>query len=151
MTFHYFDPSAWVKRHFQEVGIDVVNRLLRTAEAAACCRLGFVEMIATIAGKGHGESLDPHVVQSILENVRDDFTRFRIISVDDLRIKEAEELAVRYRMRTLDAIHLACALSLGSSGETVMVSSDLELLTAAASEGLRTSNPAAVGAEPRVP
>jgi hypothetical protein len=44
----------------------------------------------------------------------------------------------------MDAVHLACALSLGPPGETVMVSADLELLAAAGRDGLMILNPAAV-------
>jgi len=40
MTVHYFDPSAWIKRHFQEVGSEEVNDPFRKTESAACCRLG---------------------------------------------------------------------------------------------------------------
>jgi hypothetical protein len=51
------DPSAWIKRHFQEAGSEEVNELFRTTESAACCRLGLVEMTQTIVRKSHGELL----------------------------------------------------------------------------------------------
>ena len=49
MTIHYMDPSAWVKRHFQETGSDAVRALLAIPVRAAC--LGVVEMLATVARK----------------------------------------------------------------------------------------------------
>ena len=142
MTLHYFDPSAWVKRHFQEPGSDVVNALFRADVEAACCRLGLVEMIATIVRKGHGESLDPSVVDTLVGNTGADFEAFRVIPVDEPCIVEATHLLMRHRLRTMDAIHLAAALSLRAFGETVMVSADAELLAASVSEGLAILNPA---------
>ena len=57
MKIHYFDPSAWIKRHFQETGSEAITELFRTPLTAACCRLGLVEMIATVSRKCHQESL----------------------------------------------------------------------------------------------
>jgi predicted nucleic acid-binding protein len=139
MIIHYFDPSAWIKRHFEEVGSEAVNDLFRTTTIAACCRLGLIEMTATISRKSHAESLDRNVVDALYGNVNADFAVFRVVPVDEPRIVEATELTKRYRLRTMDAIHLACALSLGS--ETIMVSADEELLAAAAQEQISTINP----------
>lgn len=144
MTHHYFDPSAWIKRHFQEPGSETVSALFRAAEAggaAACCRLGLIEMVATIARKAHGEALDTTTVNTLLENVRADFAAFLVVPIDEPRIAHATDLALRYRLRTMDAIHLACAISLQPAGETVMVSADMELLAAAEQAGLTTMNP----------
>ena len=80
----------------------------------------------------------------MIDNVRADFAAFRVVAVDDARIGAAGELALRHRLRAMDALHLACALSLGPPGETVMVSTDLELLAAAGRDGLMVLNPAAV-------
>jgi predicted nucleic acid-binding protein len=146
MSVHYFDPSVWIKRHFQEIGSDAVNALFRAGVEAACCRLGVLEMVATVAGKGHGESLEPAVIQLLLDNVNADFAAFRVVPVDEGLIVAAMNLARRHRLRAMDAIHLACALSLQPAEEVIMVSSDLELLAAATNEGLGTLNPAAPGA-----
>ena len=142
MTFHYFDPGAWIKRHFKEEGSEVVNALFRTELKAACCRLGIVEMVATIARKSHQESLDKSAVDALLDNVEADFQGFSVVTVDEQRIAAATELALRHRLRTMDALHLACALSLGPPDQTMMVSADLELLAAAEREGLPIFNPA---------
>ena len=51
MTGHYIDPSAWVKRHFREAGSEAVNALFRIPVDGACCSIGLVEMLATVARK----------------------------------------------------------------------------------------------------
>jgi len=132
MTIHYFDPSVWVKRYFQERGSEAVNDLFRSGVEAACCRLGVLEMVATVARKSRAAALDPAVTQTLLSNVHDDFAGFRVIAVDDQRTAAA-----------MDALHLACALSLRPAAEVVLATADLELLTAASQQGLATFNPAA--------
>lgn len=141
MSVHYFDPSAWVKRHFQEEGSEAVNTLFRASPKAACSRLGVVEMVATVARKSQRESLDKSLMETILDNVRDDFAAFWVVPVDEQRIVAATDLAIRHCLRTMDSLHLACALSLRTFDETIMVSADLELLAAAGREGLPTLNP----------
>ena len=54
MTVHYFDPSAWIKRFFRESGSDTINALFRSTPAAACSRLGLLEVTATITRTCHG-------------------------------------------------------------------------------------------------
>lgn len=142
MTVHYFDPSAWVQRHFQEAGSGAVNALFLAPVDAACCRLGVVEMVATVARKCSQASIQGPVVEAIIENVRADFAAFRIVEVDEPRIVVAADLAILYRLRAMDALHVTCAISPRPLGEVVMVSADLELLAAAARAGLAALNPA---------
>ena len=142
MSIHYFDPSAWIKRHFQEAGSEAVNDLFRTTTKAACCRLGLVEMTATIVRKSYGESLTKSIVETLLDNVNADFAAFVPVAADEPLIVVATELTKRHRLRTMDAIHLASALSLGP--DTIMVSADKELLAASEKEGLATVNPNSV-------
>lgn len=57
--------------------------------------------------------------------------------------KQARQLVQRHVLRTLDAIHLACALDAGRSlgVAPIFVTADKHLLAAAAGEGLPTDNP----------
>jgi hypothetical protein len=142
MTIHYLDPSAWVKRHFLESGSEAVNALFDESVTAACSRLGVVEMLAAVARKSSQVSLDQSIVKSVLDNIRADFAAFRVVAVDESIVVTACELAVRLRLRTMDALHLASALSLRELGDVVVVSADVELVAAAAREGLTVLNPA---------
>jgi predicted nucleic acid-binding protein len=142
MTMHYLDPSAWAKRHFAEAGSDRVRHLLRTRSPIACCQLGLVEMSATVARRSSEVVAAGGSVQSMLENVRQDFDLFNVIEVDDGITAAAATLAVKHRLRALDAVHLACSMSLTDVDTVVMVSSDGELVAAALREGLETVDPA---------
>lgn len=141
MNVRYFDPSAWIKRYFQEEGSESVTALFRDSDSVACCRLGYIEMAATIARKCHYESLDQSVLKRLLDDLGIDFAEFRVIPVEEAQIVMATELAVRHRLRTMDAVHLACALHMRTFEATVLISADLELLTAATEENLPTINP----------
>ena len=141
MTIHYLDPSAWVRRYLNEPGSGAVNALFRSAPTAACCRLGLTEMTATVVRKCQGASVAATIRDQILARVRTDFGLFRVVSVDEPVIAEAERLVLVHRLRTMDAVHLACALSVGPASGTVLVSADLELLAAAGLEGLTPLNP----------
>lgn len=162
MRIYYFDPSAWIKRHFEEAGSETVAALFRASVEAACCRLGLIEMVATVARKSSRDPIDAAAVQTLLNNVHADFSAFHVIPVDEPCFKSAETLALHHRLRTMDALHLACALTIHRNPETVpalrvhvglantildeletvMVSSDIALLAASSAEGLETLNPA---------
>lgn len=145
---YYLDPSAWVKRYFEEAGSEAMRALFRASIDAACCRLGVVEIVATIARKSSQASISQVVVEAMLGGVRADFAAFRVVSIDEALVEGATELAIRHRLRTMDALHLASAIALRRSGhgQIQMVSSDTDLLAAASQEGLTTLNPAAAGA-----
>jgi uncharacterized protein len=142
MNVCYVDPSAWIKRHFQERGSESVNALFSSGIHAACCNIGLLEMIATVARKGHAESLSDEVLNVLIEHIRDDFSLFVQVALDSALIDAATVLARRHRLRTVDAIHLASALSLVPANSVSIVSADAELLSAARAENIPTINPA---------
>ena len=78
----------------------------------------------------------PATVQSILVNARADFALFQVIEVERSLTSIAKQLVIRHRLRTMDAIHLASAMSPGATDRITLVSADRELLAAAALEGL---------------
>ncbi len=58
-----------------------------------------------------------------------------IVRLDDLLIEEAGDLAEAHRLRSLDAVHLAAALSLADK-TVVLATWDAELKVAARARGL---------------
>jgi hypothetical protein len=144
MTFHYLDPSAWVKRYFDEAGSAAVAAVFEDAQRVACSRLGLVEIAATIARKGRDVGLSSATLDALLSQAYADFADFEAISPSDEIVKKAGLLAFARGLRMGDALHLASAMSLAASegmASIVMVSADVELLAAAAAEGLTVLNP----------
>jgi predicted nucleic acid-binding protein len=142
MTVHYMDPSAWIQRHFVEVGSATIRDLFDRQIHAACSRAGPIEMTATVARKAPHDAMDAATVAALLASMDRDFAAFTTVDVDDEIITAARDVAKRHRLRAMDAVHLASALRLRAVDDVIMVSADLELLTAAAQEGLAVLNPA---------
>lgn len=130
----YLDSSALVKRYVKEAGSDSLVEAMERADTYKMCRIGFVETVRAVARGG-----EPGDV----EKVESDWTRMDVVEVDRALAEGAARLAVRHRLRTLDALHLAAALSVADD-ETTFVTWDADLHQAACVQGLRTL-PAALG------
>lgn len=90
------------------------------------CRIGFVETVRAVglsAGKAAAKT------------VREEWPAFAVIEVDQPLAEEAAELAVNRELRSLDALHLAAALSLPQD-DLLLATWDHRLHTAAGAEGL---------------
>ena len=124
----YLDASALVKRYVKEAGSDSVIEAMERATAYRMCRVGFVETVRAVTrGGGHEE----------VETMRDDWSRVGVVEVDRALAERAAELAVAHRLRTLDALHLAAALTLSGEAPT-FATWDSDLHRAARERGLRT-------------
>lgn len=101
----YLDASALVKRYVAEPGSDVLRRAVDAAEARFMSRVGFVEVLAAI---GRGQSPDA------VDAFRSEWAAVNVVEVDEAVAERAAALALADGIRTLDALHLASALSLAS-------------------------------------
>lgn len=145
MTAHYLDPSAWVKRYFDEPGSDAIASTFSEAQLVCCSSMGMVEIAATIARKGRSEHLEPDSLAALLAQAHADFEAFDRIGITEAVVRSAESLAFDLGLRGGDALHLASAMSIADRegiSQVIMVSADLELLAAAGAKGLLTVNPA---------
>jgi predicted nucleic acid-binding protein len=88
------------------------------------CRIGLVEVVRAVRLAGYDA-----------RPVREEWTKFEIVDVDQGLVERAAALAVSHRLRSLDALHLASALLLPRE-ELAFASWDDRLSAAAAAEGL---------------
>lgn len=144
MKVHYLDSSAWVKHHIEEPGSTWVARLMQGGAALACSSIGVVEVLAALsrrAGLSHAQLERSSIA------VRREREGFQEIDVTSAVLGLAMDLPVLYRLRGADAIHLASAMvyraSLAEDAQMFFVSSDQELLDAAAHARFTTIDPAA--------
>jgi predicted nucleic acid-binding protein len=114
----YLDSSALVKRYVREIGSDAIVEAMERASAYKMCRVGFVETVRAVALGGGTDDV---------EKMEGDWTL----------AEDAGRLAVRHRLRTLDALHLAAALTLAGEDPT-FATWDARLHRAARECGLRT-------------
>lgn len=130
----YLDSSALVKRYVAEKGSgEVIAAMERTARWVSC-RLGFVETVRAVGIKAGSEGTS---------RVKADWSALEVVEVDAGLAERAADLALSHRLRSLDAFHLAAALTVPDQG-LVFVTWDARLHNAARAHGLRTL-PAALG------
>jgi len=135
-TLTYVDTSAIVKLLFAEAESDALRRWFRDASPSlVSSALLDVEVARTVvrARSQSGEVVPDSAVRAVLDAI--DF-----IDLDAGQLKIASGLADSY-LRTLDAIHLAAALSIGDRLGTI-VTYDVRMMQAARGRSLVVVAPA---------
>lgn len=122
----YLDASAFVKRYIAENGSDVIRQAIDVAASLAMCRVGFVETVRAVAAAGNRRDV---------KRVEGHWAAIDVVEVDRVASEKAASLAIAHNLRTLDALHLAAALSLPSRDLT-LATWDRRLHEAARAEGL---------------
>ena len=122
----YLDASALVKRYVAEPGSEIVRDAMGRADEWFMCRVGFVETVRAV-GLSAGSAA--------ASTVREEWPAFGVIEADQRLVEEAAELAIERELRSLDALHLAAALTLPSE-DLLVATWDRRLHRAAAAEGL---------------
>jgi hypothetical protein len=112
-----------------EPGSHDVRTLMERADGLYICRIGFVETMRAVELGGGTDAAT---------EAREDWPSFGIVEVDQSLVEDATALAIRRRLRSLDALHLAAALTLPRNELTVLTA-DQRLGDAATAEGLRIS------------
>lgn len=124
----YLDSSALVKRYVAEQGSDDVVVAMDRAETWSSCHLAFVETVRAV-----------HLRAGVkgVQRVRGEWPNVDIVEVNRGLVEGAARLAVAAGLRTLDALHLAAALTLPAES-LVFATWDLRLHLAAREYGLHT-------------
>lgn len=124
----YLDASALVKRYIVEDGSDDLIEAMGWAGALSMCRVGFVETISAVAREGAKRDVG---------KIERDWLYIEVVEADRGLCERAGQLAASHRLRALDALHLAAALSL-PAGDLTFATWDVRLHRAAREEGLAT-------------
>ncbi len=123
----YLDASALVKRYVDEDGTDAVLDVMRPDAEWVMCRFGYTETWKAVALAGEADEL---------KRMECEWDLFEVVEVTQGLVERAGDVALSMGLRTLDALHLAAALSLDE--EPVFATWDLRLHRAARELGLRT-------------
>lgn len=124
----YLDACALVKRYVTEEGSDEILEAMDEASALSMCRVGLVETVGAVARQGEGKDV---------RRVERDWLSIDVVEVDGELSERAAQLAISHRLRCLDALHLAAALSL-PRGDLTFATWDRRLHRAAHDQGLTT-------------
>jgi len=129
MTLAYLDSSALVKLVLDEADTGAMRRWYVEADRMACSIIGTVETRRAVARKVDGRERVDLILRSVIT-----------LDVDEAIAANASRI-VPVAMRTLDAIHLATALAIGSELDS-FVTYDDRLADAARAAGLPVVRPA---------
>ena len=135
----YVDSSSILKLFLDEVGSHRVREQVASTDSLSTALISWPEARAGLARALRGLRLSDQEHQVALSRLAVDiWPRFDVVDLDTQVATSAGDLAARYFLRGLDAIHLASALTLQEGlGETVSLSSfDSRLNEAAADCGL---------------
>lgn len=151
------DTSALLKRYRSEQGTEVVTQLLvnsRPEDRLYISFLAVLEFTSGILRLVKGGQLGEGVAEGILARFRQDVRDLLMTwPLNEEMTNSAIVVVEEHRLRSADAIHLSTALAISSVEPEipfVLVSSDYELLEAAAAAGLIVLNPAEPGAVPQL-
>jgi len=103
----YLDTSSLIKLYVEEAGSTEVRTLLGAAASVATSAMAYAEARATFARLRRARFLTPQAFATVKRLFEEDWTRFVSIDPTTALVAQAGDLAQRYDLRALDAIHLA--------------------------------------------
>ena len=130
-----FDSSAIAKRYKRESGRDLVERLLKSADAVVLAAHCKIEIASSLSREVHDKSIDSGQYGYAMGEVARDFVDFEVWPVSP----EIEGLALaamsHSRLRALDALHIGTAQA---ARVDLFVTADRKQALAAQAAGLNT-------------
>jgi predicted nucleic acid-binding protein len=150
MADYFFDTSALVKRHVDEVGSPWVKSLVRAkaGHTLYIARITAVEVTSAITRRQYSRDLSAAQAGAILGHFRRHLVqRYRIVELTPALFSSAMVTARKHRLRAYDAVQLAVALDVhlrqeaAGLGPVALVSADRDLNNAAMAEGLTVEDP----------
>ena len=130
----FFDTSSFVKRFVDEVGSDEVEEVTEAASEIGLSIICFTEVISALNRKLRKEAISNETYQELKGSVLEDIQDVDIINLTPSVLERTTELLESNLLRSLDAIHIACALEWEAD---LFVSSDERQIDAAINSGLK--------------
>jgi predicted nucleic acid-binding protein len=115
----YFDTSVLVKRYVKEQGSAAARRLLQRYWFLSSA-VTPVEVLSILSRRRTLGELTQRDFVAIRSRLRKDRSYWELVEVGEIVLNQAEELAQKTGLRTLDALHLASVLTFqAASGLTI--------------------------------
>ena len=130
----FFDTSSFVKKFVDEVGSKQADEITQQASAIGLSIICFPEIISALNRKLRSDFIIEEIYLDLKNDILQDIEDADIINLTPSVLKKTTELLEENILRSLDAIHIACALEWQSE---LFVSSDERQVTAAIKSGLK--------------
>ncbi len=133
----YFDTSVLVKRYVKERGSTATRKLLQRYRFLSSA-VAPVEVLSALSRRRTAGELTQRDFLAIKSRLHKDRAYWELVEVGPIVLSQAEELVQRAGLRTLDALHVASALTFqAASGLTIpFVTADVRQRDAAESLAL---------------
>ncbi len=106
----YFDTSVLLKRYFHEPASDQARSFAKRYRIVSSA-IALVETFSALSGRRVSGVLTDRAFAAIGRKIQDDRLRWDLVGVSPSVVDRAEELVVKTLLRTLDALHVASALT----------------------------------------
>jgi predicted nucleic acid-binding protein len=130
----FFDSSGLAKRYIRERGSDKVEEILSGASEVAVSLIAPPEIVAALCRLRRQEKISASQYGLAKKSLFSDIEQMSVCNITVPVVGKAVSLLERHCLRTLDALHLACAIVWQAD---LFVSSDQRQVAAALKSGLR--------------
>jgi predicted nucleic acid-binding protein len=130
----FLDTSAFAKRYIAEQGSDKVLALCRQAENLVVSVICLPELISTLSRLVREKKLTKIAYRKLKGEAMADLEDVDICQMTSDVLASVVSLLEEHPLRTMDALHVACALNYGPDA---FVSADRRQLAAARKAGLK--------------
>jgi predicted nucleic acid-binding protein len=130
----FFDSSAFAKRYIMEPGSDKVEKICSQSAMLGVSSICLPEIISALSRLRRKSVITEDQYESAKQALLKDLEDALICNITPSVIKQSIHILESSEIRTLDALHVACALEF--EAET-FVSSDIRQLSAANKAGLK--------------
>jgi predicted nucleic acid-binding protein len=131
----FLDTSAFAKRYVAENGSDKVLALCRKADSLVVSVICLPELISTLSRLVRERKLGKTDYRKLKADAMADLADIDICQITPDVLAAVVALLESHPLRTMDAIHVACALAIAPD---VFASADHRQLSAARKAGLKT-------------
>ena len=133
----FLDSSAFAKRYVNEHGSDRVSTLCQRAESLVVSVICLPELVSALCRLVRERRLAKADFRKLKAAAISDLADVDICQVTPDVVVSAISLLESNPLRAMDALHLACALAVGTD---LFVSADRQQLAAARKAGLKVAN-----------
>jgi len=105
----YCDTSAFLKLYVKENGSEEARKIARKNRLLSSAIL-LTECYSALSRKKEIGEIKEDVFTDLAERLRNDSGRLEVITLNEEVLQRAEDIALHFNVRALDALHIASAL-----------------------------------------
>jgi len=130
----FFDSSALAKRYIEEPGSDKVEKICSEATILGVSSICLPEIISALCRLRRRSTITEGQYETAKQALLKDLEDALICNITPLVIRQSIHILETNIVRTLDALHIGCALEWKAE---VFVSSDIKQISAVRNSGLK--------------